>query len=145
MVIISACLAGKPCRYDGRAKADAEILQRIESGEAYLAACPECLGGLPIPRTPSEISAGTGADVLEGRAKVLAQDGEDRTAAFRRGAEAFLRLALEHGCKEAILKEKSPSCGCGMIYDGTFTGSLRPGNGVAAELLARNGIKIQGK
>lgn len=145
MVIISGCLAGEPCRYDGKAKASPSVLERIKAGQAYVTGCPEQMGGLPTPRTPSEIVGGDGADVLDGRARVLSRDGEDYTAAFLKGAQAFLEKALAHGCREAILKQNSPSCGYGEIYDGTFSGAIREGNGVAAELLARNGIEISGE
>ena len=97
--------------------------------------CPECSGGLPIPRSPSE-------RVGE---KVLSKTGADVTAAFQRGAAEALAAAQREGVRRAVLKERSPSCGCGSIYDGTFTGTVAPGSGVAAELLLADGIEIFGE
>lgn len=141
MKLVSACLAGEPCRYDGQAKGRAEVAALVKMGEA-LAFCPETLGGLKIPRVPSEIVGGDGEDVLDGRAKVMSRDGKNVTAEFILGAEATLELCRKTGITEALLKSKSPSCGVGRIYDGTFTGTLRPGDGVTAALLKRNHINI---
>ncbi len=105
--------------------------------------CPEQLGGLATPRPTAEISGGTGADVLEGRAEVRTSSGADVTDNFTRGAREALSIAKAAGAREAILKAKSPSCGCGLIYDGTFSGRLVEGNGVTAELLIRNGIIVK--
>ena len=140
MKIVSACLCGINCRYDGGSSEDPEITAMVERGEA-IPVCPECLGGLPIPRTPSELT-GNGGEVLCGRAKVMARDGQDFTEAFMKGAEATLMIARKHGAEEEILKARSPSCGLGQIYDGSFTGTLREGDGVTAALLKRNGIRI---
>jgi uncharacterized protein YbbK (DUF523 family) len=104
--------------------------------------CPEQLGGCTTPRIAVEIHDGTGADVLEGRCKVTGKNGEDVTEKFLRGAAEVLRIAQLTGAKKAILKARSPSCGCGRIYDGTFSGKTREGNGVTAELLLRNGIEV---
>lgn len=141
MILVSACLAGIPCRYDGTAKDNERVRALIESGEAR-PLCPETLGGLKIPRVPSEIVGGDGADVLDGRAKVMSREGEDRTQEFLCGAQATLELCRKHGATEVWLKAKSPSCGVGHIYDGTFSGALRPGDGVTAALLRRNGVKV---
>jgi uncharacterized protein YbbK (DUF523 family) len=133
MIIVSACLAGYRCRYDGKTVPNEEIVALIKRGEA-IPACPEMLGGLPCPRVPSERSAdGT---------RVITREGGDVTEAFRIGAEETLRLARLYGCDRAILKARSPSCGCGLIYDGTFSGTLREGDGVAAALLRENGITV---
>ena len=140
-IAASACLAGKACRYDGKAKPSAEIAGRMAEGEEILLICPECLGGLAIPREPSELT-GTGKAVLEGNARVMGKDGEDRTAQFLAGAHAALAQLKDVGIKKAYLKSKSPSCGVGKIYDGTFTGTLTAGNGVAAELFLQNGIEV---
>lgn len=142
MLIVSACLAGKSCRYDGKAKPNDEIVALYEKGGAVLV-CPEELGGLKTPRLPSEIQGGTGEDVLLGKARVAAKDGGDVTAAFILGAERTLEAARLHGAKRAILKAKSPSCGCGLVYDGTFSGKLREGNGVTAALLLQNGVEVE--
>lgn len=141
MELCSACLTGSKCRYDGEAREDAKIKSRYQAGELK-AICPECLVKLSIPRCPSEIVGGDGADVLDGKARVLAQDGADLTTAFIEGANKTLEAAKRCGAKRAYLKSKSPSCGCGRIYDGTFTGTLRCGDGVTAALLKRYGIEV---
>jgi uncharacterized protein YbbK (DUF523 family) len=104
--------------------------------------CPEQLGGLPTPRKTCEIMGGTGLDVLQGRAKVINRDGEDLSNNFIRGAEETLFIAQKMGIKRAILQRRSPSCGVGKIYDGTFSSSLINGNGVTAALLLINGITV---
>lgn len=141
MDIASACLVGKRCRYDGQARENKKVKELYKSGKVK-AVCPECLGGLKSPRCPSEIAKGEGEDVLEGRARVMAKDGRDRTAQFIDGARKTLEIAQELGAKRAYLKSKSPSCGYAKIYDGTFSGTLRQGKGVTGALLARNGIEI---
>ena len=133
MIIVSACLAGYRCRYDGKIVPDEEIVALMKRGEA-IPVCPEIMGGLPCPRVPAERTAdGT---------RVIAKDGRDLTDAYRRGAEETLRMARLYGCDRAVLKARSPSCGYGQIYDGSFSGTLREGSGVAAELLAENGITV---
>jgi uncharacterized protein YbbK (DUF523 family) len=141
MKLISACLAGIFCRYDGQTRGREEMIALVQSGKA-LAFCPETLGGLKIPREPAEIVGGDGYDVLDGKAKVISRDGNDVTAEFVKGARAALTLCRRYGAREVLLKSKSPSCGAGRIYDGTFSGTLRPGFGVAAALLKRNHIKV---
>lgn len=141
MDIASACLVGIKCRYDGEAREDDNIRNMYDEG-LVKAVCPELLAKLASPRCPSEIADGDGEDVLEGRAKVMAQDGGDLTAAFIAGAQKTLEVATACGAKHAYLKSKSPSCGCGRIYDGTFSGKLREGNGVTAALLKKHGIEV---
>ena len=136
MIIVSACLAGYRCRYDGKIVPDEEIVALVKRGEA-IPVCPEMMGGLPCPRVPAERTA----DGLH----VVTREGGDVTDAFRTGAEETLRMARLYGCKQAILKAKSPSCGCGRIYDGTFSNTLRDGSGVTAELLIENGIAVSVK
>ena len=136
MIIVSACLAGYRCRYDGKIVPDAEIVALIKSGGA-IPVCPEMMGGLPCPRVPAERTK----DGLH----VVTREGKDVTEAFMSGAEEALRMAKLYGCEKAILKAKSPSCGCGQIYDGTFSGTLREGDGVTAELFKENGITVQVK
>ena len=133
MMIVSACLAGFPCRYDGKAKPCAEVMELVRAGKA-IPACPEQLGGLPTPRPPCEILAG----------RVVDETGTDRTEAFQRGAQAVLDLAKTYGATRALLQNRSPSCGSGWIYDGTFSGRLVQGDGVAARLLMENGIQVTG-
>lgn len=140
VIIVSACLAGLCTRFDGASRPAKEIILMVESGEA-LALCPEQLGGLSIPRPPAEITGpGDGYDVLDGRAAVIDKDGKDVTAAFVRGAEEMLRAARAAGAQGAILKDRSPSCGVTHIYR---QGVLVTGRGVAAALLARNGLTIR--
>ena len=142
MIIISACLCGINCKYNGENNYNEKITQLLKEGKA-IPVCPEQLGGQSTPRAAHEIVNGTGADVLEGRAKVLGPDGEDDvTGQFLKGARETLKIATDCSVKLAILKARSPSCGYGKIYDGTFTSTRIDGNGVTAELLIRNGIKV---
>ena len=135
-VLISACLLGVQCKYSGGSNAHARLIQAAQEGQIHLIPiCPECLGGLPIPRVPSEKRG----------ERVYSKTGEDLTEAFERGARAALHLARLFHCRYAILKERSPSCGHGQIYDGTFTGGLREGDGITAALLAQNGVRIFGE
>ncbi len=133
-LLISACLLGIPCRYDGVSKPQPWVEKMAERHE-LVPVCPEQLGGLPTPRHPSE---------RQGE-RVVMDTGADVTEPYRRGAEAALRLCRLLHCQAAILKERSPSCGCGTIYDGTFTGTLTAGDGVTAELLLQNGITVLGE
>ena len=133
-ILISACLLGVCCRYDGESK---PIMQTVALMERYhlIPVCPEQLGGLPTPREPSE---------RQGDA-VRTKSGADVTTQYRRGAEQALHLARLYGCWAAVLKERSPSCGSGEIYDGTFSGRLTPGDGVTAALLKKTGIAVYGE
>lgn len=133
-LLISACLLGIPCRYDGKGKPAASI-ERLREKYELIPICPEQLGGLPTPRNPSERVGG----------RVVMEDGTDVTTQYQKGAQAALELCLREGCVAAVLKERSPSCGSGEIYDGTFTRSLVAGDGVTAELLKKNGIKVYGE
>ena len=146
ITLVSSCLLGIPCRYDAQSKPNEEALRLFESGCA-IAVCPECLGGLPTPRPAAEIIGGGGEDVLSGCAKVMSRDecGElhDVTREFILGAYEALRIALSCGADTAWLKSKSPSCGCGEIYDGSFCGRLREGCGVTAALFLKNGIGVR--
>ena len=99
--------------------------------------CPEQMGGLQTPRNPSEIK------IIDGEIKVFMNDGRDVTENYKRGAEEVLKLAKELNIKKAIFRKKSPSCGCGEIYDGTFTNTLTKGNGITASLLIENGIEVE--
>lgn len=141
MILVSACLLGLPCRYDGRA-APVPTLQEMAARGLALPCCPEALGGLGVPHPPAEIVGGDGEDVLEGRARVVTLQGRDVTGEFLQGAQAALRLAQRWGVKRAILKSYSPSCGTRHIYDGTFGGRVREGQGVTAALLRREGIEV---
>lgn len=141
MKLISACLAGCECRYDGKASTIKIFVEMVEQGEAIFV-CPEQIGGLSTPRPPAEIAGGDGEDVLDGKAKVVTNTGEDVTDQFMKGAYEALRAAKLVGAKEAILKESSPSCGSAKIYDGTFSACKVTGNGVTAALLKRHGIHV---
>lgn len=139
--LVSACLLGVPCRYDGVPdELDRKVMNLLRE-QAVVAVCPELLAGLPIPRGPYEIVGGDGFDVLAGEAKVMTPDGEDVTGAFITGAERALAIAQARGVKEAVLYHKSPSCGCLRIFDGSFQHRLRPGYGVFAAMLAQHGIR----
>lgn len=127
-VLISACLLGRPCRYDGKSKKCFDAIDEVN----LIPICPECDGGLPTPRPPAEIVGD----------RVINKEGVDVTGEYRDGAYIALETARKFGCKLAILKEKSPSCGTGVVYDGSFTGKTRKGMGITAALLAENGIHV---
>ncbi|VVB79622.1 Uncharacterised protein [uncultured archaeon] len=131
MKIVSACLAGINCRYDGKSKPCQDIINLVKQGKA-IPVCPEQLGGLSTPRNIAE----------QKREKVFTKDGKDITAQVIKGAEEALKIAKLANCTEAILKSKSPSCGCGKIYDGTFSGKLIDGDGVFTKFLKKNNIKV---
>lgn len=130
-IIVSACLLGTPCRYDGKSKPSEAV---IALGEKYelIPVCPECLGGLPTPRLPCEIKDGG----------VIRIDGANCTREYTLGAQKSLEIAKENGADTAILKAKSPSCGKYQIYDGTYTGTLTRGQGVTAKLFIENNIRV---
>lgn len=140
-IILSACLAGVNCVYDGTNKFNPVFAGMFKNKEAMLA-CPEVLGKLKIPHDPSEIVGGDGFDVLCGEAVVLSKSGKDVTGLFIKGAKAVLAKVKKYKIKKVVLKSKSPSCGCGMIFDGTFSKRLIPGYGVTAALLKQNGIEV---
>ena len=132
-LLISACLLGTPCRYDGKSKPlPAETLRRLRERYDLIPVCPEESGGLPTPRAPSERRG----------VKVISNIGTDVTREYKAGAAYALKRAQEANAEAALLKARSPSCGKGEIYDGTFTKTLIPGNGVTAELLMQNGIVV---
>lgn len=133
-ILISGCLLGLCCRYDGKSKPN-ENIKALSEKYYLIPICPEQLGGLSTPREPSEIVG----------ERVVSRSGKDVTEQYRKGAAEALRLARLFGCCKAVLKEHSPSCGFGRVYDGSFSGRLVDGNGVAAALLAENGIEIFGE
>lgn len=141
MRLVSSCLAGVPCRYDGNARPDDHVVAEVAAGRA-LPLCAEVLGGLPTPRPAAEIVGGDGHDVFAGRARVLTADGEDLTAEFVEGAREVARRAVAEGVSEAVLQARSPSCGCGRIYSGAHDGTLVEGDGVVAAALRQRGIAI---
>jgi len=133
---------GIKCSWDGRDRYKNEKVIRLLKKEVLIPVCPEQLGGLETPRIRQEIQSGTGEDVLDGKARVKNEAGEDVTVQFIRGAKEALRIARQYDVKEFIGKSKSPSCGCGLIYDGSFSGKLIRGDGVAVTLFKRNGIRV---
>lgn len=141
MILISACLAGFNCKYNAKNNFDARIEELVKNKIA-VPICPEQAGGMPTPRLPAEILGGDGLDVIEGRARVITSEGEDVTLKFFEGAKEALKLAKLVGANKAILKSRSPSCGCCKIYDGTFKGVLREGMGVSAAYLLKHGIEV---
>ncbi len=163
-IAVSACLLGEPCRYDGRAKPCARVQELSERGHELVPICPEVAGGLPTPRTPCEIVrapwmgadaqgdgriAGMGrnddatkAERVDRSWKIVDANGVDRTAAYERGARIELVRATEAGCKLAVFKAKSPSCGSREVYDGTFSGVLVPGQGITAALFREVSITV---
>ena len=145
MKLISACLVGVNCKYDGKnnlQKLNSEILKKYKQGK-LIPVCPEQLGGLKTPRTPAQIQNASGEDVLDGKAKILTEKGADLTEQFVKGAEEVLKIAKALNIKKVIFKQRSPSCGCGQIYDGTFTKTVKEGNGITTALLKRNGILVK--
>ena len=136
--VVSGCLAGLFCRYDGKSNPCPQVVELLRLGLA-VPICPESLSGLPVPRPPCE-------QVLCGEGKtqvcVLSKTGEDVTKAFQLGAERALRAALASGCRAAILKARSPSCGVGQVYDGSFNRTLRQGDGIWARLLREAGFEL---
>lgn len=139
--IVSACLAGVNCTYRGKNKL-VKQLKGLVALRGAIAVCPEVMGGLPIPRENSEIHGGSGPDVLTGKAVVLTRSGKDVSANYVRGSKRILAIARKYGLRKAILKSKSPACGCGIIYDGTFSRTLKKGDGVLTALLRNSGITV---
>lgn len=133
-ILVSACLMGVGCRYDGKSN-QLPQLEQLMKQHTCIPVCPEIFGGLPTPRVPAERQG----------SKIMTQDGQDVTQQFVRGTAEVLRLADLYHCKAALLKERSPSCGSGQIYDGTFTKTLTEGDGLAAEMLNRKGIAVYGE
>lgn len=140
MKLVSACLLGFDCKYNGSNNLNNKIIN-LSQKEELIPICPEQSGGLTTPRVPSE-TTGDGQYVLYGEAKVISKNGKDVTQNFIKGAIETLNVAKKYNIKEAILKARSSSCGCGKIYDGTFTGKLIDGDGVTTALLKQNWIKV---
>ncbi|MCR5661336.1 MAG: DUF523 domain-containing protein [bacterium] len=138
MIACSACLAGKPCRYDGKSKPNSLIEKLANDGKVVLV-CPEQLGGLPTPRVPSGLT-GDGGEVWKGNASVINREGKNVTAEFKRGAQEALRIVRESGADFVVLKQHSPSCGLGSA--GGADGCRKPYDGVAAALFKAQGLKV---
>jgi len=128
-IAVSACLLGENCKYNGGSNYNAELAELLK-GHDVIAVCPEVLGGLPVPRTPSEIVEG----------EVITRDGISVDREFKRGAELAFEIVRDSNAELVILQPRSPSCGAEQIYDGTFSGKLIPGEGIFARLLRENGI-----
>lgn len=139
-ILISACLVGVPCRYDGRDKLNKIVLEILSHSEAIIV-CPELLVGFKIPRSSCNIIGGTGKDVLNNKAKIIGKDGLDYTDMFISGAKKALKIALDNNVTKAYLRDKSPSCGVGRLFNDNGEG-FKIGNGIFAELLEENGIEI---
>lgn len=133
-LLVSACLLGIDCKYNGKNNKNEQVLKLLKDHD-LIPVCPEIMGGLTTPRTPAEINEN----------EVITKDGKNVTKQYQKGAEETLKIAKLYNCQTAILKEKSPSCGCGRIYDGTFTGTLIDGDGITAKLLKEHGIRITGE
>ena len=133
-ILVSACLLGESCRYDGKSK-PCERVSALSDAYNLIPICPEVMGGLPTPRTPSEICG----------ERVLMKDGRDVSENYNRGALKALAIARENACTVAILKEKSPSCGSGLIHNGKFDGGLVEGDGITTRLLKKEGIRVLGE
>jgi len=131
MILVSSCLIGMSCRYDGTDNKVDQVLKHLE-GKTWMPVCPEQMGGLTTPRDPAEII----------RDRVVSKTGNDVTAEFIKGADEVARLARMTGATDAILKSRSPSCGCGKIYDGTFSKVLVDGDGLATRALKKMGVKV---
>ncbi|MGI6627364.1 MAG: DUF523 domain-containing protein [Bacillota bacterium] len=144
MYLVSSCLCGNKCRYNsstGNLSLHPGIQRLLAQGLA-VPVCPEILGGLPVPRPPAEIMSGTGACVLQGKAKVVNSAGDDVTENYILGAWKSLLIGLKTGCTKAVLKARSPACGIGSIYDGKFRKTLIEGDGVLAALLKEHGFLV---
>ena len=141
MILVSACLIGINCKYNGDNNKDLKVLEYLKDKE-FIIVCPEQLGGMSTPRDPSEIIRLDGDAVINGETSVITNKRLDVTRKFKLGANETLKIAKLYNCTEAILKEGSPSCGSNYIYDGTFTGKKRDGIGVTTSLLKHNGIKV---
>lgn len=141
-VLVSACLLGKRCRYDGRENKDGVLERELaERGYEAVPFCPEEHGGLGTPRPPAWIESGSAADVVDGRGRVVSDRGADVTEAFLAGARGALERCREHGIERAYLKERSPSCGVASTH---VANESVDGPGVTAELLGREGIFVEG-
>ena len=140
--MVSACLLGIRCAWDAKARYKKRKVIELLRKEILIPVCPEQLGGLKTPREFQEIEKGSGDDVLDGKSRVKNKIGQDVTRQFIRGAKEALEIAKQYNIKEFIAKSRSPSCGCGSIYDGSFSKRLIKGDGVTVALFKRNGIKV---
>lgn len=135
MILLSACLVGLNCKYNGGNNYNEQVYNLIKEGKA-IPVCPEQLGGLTTPRTPAEIR------IIDGERRVFTSEGADVTDQFYKGSENVLEFAKKLNIKTAVLKSKSPTCGCGKIYNGNFENQLIDGNGILTQMLLDNGIEV---
>lgn len=135
MILVSACLLGINCKYNGGNNFNQKVFDIVKEGKA-IPVCPEQLGGLKTPRIPSEVK------IIDGKRYVVNSEGKDVTEQFEKGAIEVLNIAQKLGIKKAVLKSKSPSCGVNKIYSGNFDKQLVDGNGITADLLIKNGIEV---
>lgn len=141
MKLCSACLLGIKCAWDGKDRKNAKVVSLLKN-EILIPVCPEQLGGLPTPRAPQEIQGRSGNEVLDNKCRVINKDGHDVTEEFIQGAYEVLKIMRIFGITEFIAKQYSPSCGCGNIYNGSFTNRKISGEGVTTALLKRNGMLV---
>ncbi|POP42307.1 DUF523 domain-containing protein [Superficieibacter electus] len=142
-LLVSACLMGFNVRYNGQEKADLSLhVARWQRAGRIVVHCPELAAGLPTPRPPAEIVSADGAEVMNLRARIIEHDGQDVTAHYQLAAWLALQTAIETNCGAALLTDGSPTCGSQFIYDGSFSGTRKPGSGVAAALLREHGISV---
>ena len=140
MIAVSSCIAGVKCRYNATDDYKPSLMNDI--ADNFIAVCPEILAGFDIPRTACEIVGGSGEDVLKGTARIIDKKGTDIAGIMISGAEKALQICLESSITKAYLKSKSPTCGCGKIYDGSFSNTLKSGNGIFSALLKQYGIEV---
>lgn len=142
MILVSACLIGVDCKYNGGNNKNDKLINYLKN-KNIVPVCPEQLGGLCTPRIPAEIVGGSATDVINGKAKVINKEGLDVTKEFLKGAYETLKICRNLGINKAILKEKSPSCGSNQVYDGSFKSNLIDGYGITAALLIKDGIDLK--
>jgi len=138
IILVSACLLGVNCRYNGMSKKDERVIEWLK-GKRFVPVCPESLSGLPAPREPADYDAGDGSLVKCGKARILSRDGRDWTKEFLRGAAEVVKIARLVGATRAVLKERSPSCGVHQVY---VQGKLGPGKGLLTTLLEQERIPV---
>jgi len=141
MVLVSSCLIGVPCAYDGKHRLNHDLIRKLLKFDAIISLCPEILSGFSIPRPRIEISNGDGKDVIKGKAKIIDEYGKDHTSTVLEGIQKAMEIILKNNICIAFLKEKSPMCGVNQIYDGSFKGHLIEGCGVLTAFLLKKGIK----
>ncbi|MEJ8554050.1 DUF523 domain-containing protein [Tepidibacter sp. Z1-5] len=142
MILVSACLIGVDCKYNGGNNKNDGLMDYLKD-KTVIPVCPEQLGGLCTPRIPAEIVGGNADDVIDGKAKVINKENQDVTEEFLKGAYETLKICRTLGVKNAILKEKSPSCGINQVYDGSFKSKIIDGYGITAALLIKSGVDLK--